>query len=110
MGFVGIADHPGDAREGGELFRSTLRITTRHDDTSRRIPRMKFADGIASLGIRRGGHRTRVYHHDVRIRGFIGRPEAVLAQLAFDSGAIGLRGPAAELFDAECVHGDILIA
>ena len=71
---------------------------------------MQFADGIASLGIRRGSYRTRVYHHDVRIRGFLGRREAVLAQLVFDSGTIGLRGPAAELFDVECVHGDILIA
>ena len=71
---------------------------------------MKFADGIASLGIRRGGYRASIQHNDVRIRGFICRCEATVEQLPLDSGAIGLRRPATELFDIKSPHGDILIS
>jgi hypothetical protein len=71
---------------------------------------VELADSVASLGIRRSGDRAGVYHHDVRIRGFIRGDEPTLAQLALDSGAIGLRGPAAELLDVKGWHTAILVA
>jgi len=107
---VGIANHPRDAGESRELFWRALGITTGHDDASRRISRMKFANGITSLGIRGGRDRAGVYHHDVRILGLSGGCEAAIEKLAFDSGAIGLRCPAAKLFNVKCPHEAILDA
>ena len=107
---VRIADHPGDARKSGELFWRALGIAAGYDDASRRIFRVNFADGIASLGIRRSRDRAGVYHYDVRIPRFIGRREAALEQLPFDSRAIGLRCPATKLFNVKSPHEAILSA
>jgi hypothetical protein len=107
---VGVANHPRDAPKSGELFWRALGITAGYDDASRRIFRVKFADGIASLGIRRSRDRAGVYHYDVRIPELIGRREAALEQLPFDSGTIGLRCPTTKLFNVKSPHEAILSA
>ena len=65
---------------------------------------VKFADGVAGLSIGCGGDRAGVQHHNVSSFGGLRRRAAAVEELALDGGAVGLGGPAAELFDEEGGH------
>ena len=60
-----IADHPGDAFQRGDFFRSALRVTAGDNDARGGIRAMNLADGVARLRIGRGRDRAGVQHHDV---------------------------------------------
>ena len=99
-----IADDPGDARQRGEFFGCALRVAARDDDAGSGVAGVDFADGIASLRIGCGGHGTSVYDDDVCGAGIRRGQASTITQLAFDRGAVGLRGAAAELFDVKGRH------
>jgi hypothetical protein len=101
---VGIADDPGDAWEGGEFFGSALGVAAGDDEAGRGILGVKLANRVACLSVGGSGYRARVENNDGG-RCWIGRGSAAtIEELAFDSGAIGLRGAAAELLDVEARH------
>ena len=62
---VGIADHEGDAGEGGNFFRRALGVTAGNDDARGGIGGMDFADGVAGLGIGRSSDGAGVEHDHV---------------------------------------------
>src|SRR5712691_7130155 len=99
-----IADNPGKAGKNGQFFGNALSVTAGDDYTNGGVCRMKLSNGIASLGIGGGRDRTSVDYHDVRGCSFGGGGATAVKQLAFEDGAIGLRGAAAKLFDVEGRH------
>lgn len=105
MGLVGVADNVRDAGESGEFFGSALGVTAGDDDARSGIAGVDFADGFAGLEVGRRGNGAGI-HDDVV--GGIRRPDrsaAAFEKLAFDGGAVSLRGAAAELLDKERRHG-----
>ena len=101
---MGVADDQGNAGESGEVVRCALSVTTGDNDASGGIRRVNLTDGVASLSVGGGRDRAGVENNDVGRRA-IGRDGAALiAQLALNGGAIGLRGAAAELFNVEGGH------
>ena len=102
--FVGIADDAGNAGETSNVLRGALRITTSDNDARGRIGRVDLADGVAGLRVGCGSDGASIENDHVGRRA-IGRGGAALvAQLALDGGAIGLRGATAKLFDIEGAH------
>lgn len=101
---VGIAHDEGNSRESGELFGRALGVAAGDDDARGRIGGVKFADGVARLGIGGSGDGASVQDDDIGRVSLGSDLAALFAQLAFDGGAIGLRGAAAKLFDVESGH------
>ena len=104
LGFVGIADDEGDAGKSGEFFGGTLGVAAGDNDASRGIGGVEFADGVAGLRVGGGGDGAGVEDDDVGDGRVRGKGKALLAELALDGGAVGLRGAAAELLDKESAH------
>jgi hypothetical protein len=104
LGFVGVADDPGDAGECGELFGGALGVAAGDNDASGGICGVEFSNGAAGLGVRGGGYCASVDDDYVGAGGFGRGSEASFEELAFEGGAIGLSGAAAELFDVKGVH------
>lgn len=101
---VGIADDEGNAREGGKFFRSTLGVTACDEDFGGGILRVDFADSVAGLRVGRGCNGAGVDYHEFGVVRRGGGDAAAIEELAFDRGAVGLGGAAAELFDVEGGH------
>ena len=103
MRLVRIADDEGDAGECGDFFRGALGVTAGDDDARGGFGGVDFADGVAGLGIGGCGDGAGVQHDHIGSCGF-GWYAALFAELAFDGGAVGLRGAAAELLNVEGGH------
>ncbi len=101
---VRIADDPGDAGEGGQLFGSALGVAASDDETDGGIGGAKFSDGVSGLGVGGGGDGASVDDDDVGTGGRGGNGTAAVEQLALEGGAVGLRGATTELFDEESGH------
>ena len=104
LGFAGIADDPGDAGEDGEFLGSTLGVAASDDHARGGIGGVKFANGVASLGVSGRSYGAGVDDDDVGIGGFVRGNVATVEELAFEGGTISLRGAAAELFYVEGGH------
>src|ERR1700675_1864579 len=104
LGFVGVADYDGDAGEGGEFFRGARGVAAGDDDFGDGVGGVEFADGVASLSVGGGGDSAGVEDDDVGGGCRRGRGTAAVEELAFDGGAVGLGGAAAELLDVEGGH------
>ena len=104
LGFVGVADHVGDAGESGEFFGGALGVTAGDDDFGGGFGGVEFADGVAGLGVGGGGDGTGVEDDDVGSVGRGGQTAATVEELALDGGAVSLGGAAAELLDVEGGH------
>ena len=102
---MGIANDEGNAGKGRKFFRSALGVAAGDENFGGWVLRMDFANGIASLNVSGGSDRAGVNDDEFRIKGGRGGRTAALAKLALDGGAVGLRGPAAELFDVKGGHG-----
>src|SRR5271157_4185010 len=102
---VRIPDNKGDSRENRQLFGGALGVAAGDDEACGGIGGVEFADGFARVAVRSGGDGTGVQNDDVRRTGVGGEFAALLAQLALDGGAIGLRCAAAKLFDVKRGHG-----
>ena len=104
MRLVGIADYIGDAGKNGEIFRGALGIASCDDNLGLGIGSVDFADSVAGLSVGGGGDGASVDDDEFGGGGIYGDRASLFAELALDSGTIGLRGAAAELFDVECGH------
>src|SRR5882762_9613691 len=104
LGFVGIADDPGDTGERGQFFGSALGITAGDDDANGGVGGMKLANGVAGLGVGGGGDGAGVDDDDVGGGGRGSGSAATVEQLALQGGAVGLGGAATELFDEKSRH------
>ena len=65
LGLVGIADYPGDAGQGSQLFGSALGVAAGYDEANSRVCGVKLADGFAGLGVGRRGDGAGVDDNDV---------------------------------------------
>jgi hypothetical protein len=104
LGFMGIADNPGDTGESGELFGGALGIAAGDDDANGGVCGVEFSNGVAGLGVGGSGDRAGIHDDEVSGRGFGCGGATAIEQLALDCGAIGLRGATAELLDIEGRH------
>ena len=104
LGFVGIADNPGDAGEGGQLFGRALGVAAGDDEADAGVGGVKLSNGVAGLGVGRGCDGTGVDDDDVSGGGSGCGGAAAVEQLALEGRAIGLGGTATELFDEEGRH------
>ena len=105
--FVGVADHAAHARQSGNFFRSALRVASGDDNFCQRILSLHSANG--SAGILIGGIRdcARIQDDEVGLSGG-GARQAAGFELAFESGAVGLGGAAAEVFHVVSGHTTIV--
>jgi hypothetical protein len=101
LGFVGVADDPGDAGELGEFFGGALGVAAGDDDLGGGILGVDFADGVAGLGIGGGGDGAGVHNYDAGCARICGGGAAAVEELTLEGGAVGLGGAAAELLDVK---------
>jgi hypothetical protein len=85
-----------------------LRVAAGDDDLRGGIYCVELADGIASLGVGGGGYGASVQDYHVGGAWRVCESAATIEELAFDGGAVGLGGAAAELFDVESGHRESL--
>ena len=102
--FVRVADHLGHAGQGGDFFRGALRIAAGDHDLRLRIFAMNAAYGGAGILVGGGSYGAGVEHDESGRGGLVGALQAPFQQLAFDGGAVGLGGPAAEICYVESCH------
>jgi len=107
-GFVGVADDVGDAGECGEFFRDALGVAAGDDDAGSGVVSMKFANSVAGLGVGRRSDCAGIKDDDVGGFGATGQRAATFQKLSLDGCAVGLGGTAAELFDVEGGHEEIV--
>ena len=99
-----VANDVRDTGEGGKVLWGALGVAAGDDDARGGIARVDFADGVAGLGIGGRGDGAGV---DDDVVGRVGRLDgraAAIEELAFDGGAVGLGGAAAELLEVEGRH------
>ncbi len=105
---VGISHHPFDARHGGQFIGCALRVATRHQDAGRGVLAMHAAHGLAHVFIRSLGDGTGIQHYQIRLAALRHRFQTLGGKKCFESGAIGLGGPAAEVLNEELTHWPLL--
>jgi hypothetical protein len=81
-----------------------LGVAAGYDEAGGGILGVDFADGVAGLGVGGGSYGAGVEDDDRGCCRIAGGRVAVVEELAFEGGAIGLRGAAAELLDVEGSH------
>ena len=104
---MGVADHGGNAGEGGDFLRSALRITSGDDDFCQGILAFNAADGGPRVLIRSVGDGAGVENDEIGLGGR-SMSQPTRFELAFERGAIGLRGAAPEVFYVVGGHGTYL--
>ncbi len=102
--FVGVADHGGDTGQGGNFFGSALGVASGDDDFCQRVLALHAADGGAGVLVGGIGYGTGIQYDEVGLRSR-GAGEAAGFELAFEGGAVGLRGAASEVFYVVGGHG-----
>lgn len=105
---VRIADDLAHAGQDCNFFRRSLRVAASDHDLSRGVLAMNAANGGAGVLVGCGGYGAGVKNYKLRFRSFTGTFQAALPQLAFESGTVRLRGPAAEIHHVESCHVSIL--
>lgn len=103
-GFMRIAHHQRNARQGGNLLGSPLRVTTSHHDTSFGVFPMNPSHGLSQVRIGIGGHGAGVEDHQIRAEGRFGWRHPGGQQLGFECRAVGLRGSATEILHVKPGH------
>jgi hypothetical protein len=99
-----VADDQVHSWQGGDLFRSALRIASGDDDSGFRVLAADSANRGARVLVGARSHRAGVEDYDGSLRGTGGTRKSALFELPFEGGAIGLIGAAAEVFDKESGH------
>lgn len=87
----------GHAGQSGDFFRGALRVAAGDHDPCVGIFAMNAADGGAGVLISGSGYGAGVENNESGFRGLVGPLQAAFAELAFDGGAVGLGGSAAEI-------------
>jgi hypothetical protein len=103
-----IADDEGDAFEGGDFLRSTLRVTSGDQNTGRGIDAMHTANGGTRILIGGGGYGAGVEDDDFGFGSRVGSQQSVPGQLTLDRCAIGLSSATTEVFYIETSHESII--
>ncbi len=96
-----IAHHPGHTRQGGQLLRGPLRVAARDQNPRPGVGAVEPADELAGVVVGGGRDRAGVHHHQVGAAGVAAGTVAAGGQLLGQGRAVGLRGPAAEIFHVE---------
>ncbi len=101
--FVGIADDPLHAVEGGRLLGLALGVAAGHENGRARILAAQAADFAARVAVRLGGDGAGVDH--VHVGCVAGRDggQPPRGEVGGDGRPVGLRRAAAEVFDGESV-------
>jgi hypothetical protein len=102
-----IADHGGDAGEGGDFLGSALGVASGDDDFSQRILALHATDGGAGVLIGGIGDGAGVHYYQVGFSGE-GRGKAASFELTFEGGTVGLSGTASEVLNVEGGHGTMV--
>ena len=104
FGFVRVADDKRNTGESSEFFGGALGITAGDEDFGRGILRVYFPDGVSGLSVGCSGDGASVDDDKFRAVWRRNRGATAVEQLALDSGAVGLGGAAAELFEVKGGH------
>ena len=99
-----IAHDETDSRENRKLLWSALSVTASDNNLCGGTGSVKFADGVARLGIGSSGDRAGVQNNDVGLVTAGSEMASLFAQLALDGGSIGMRRATAKLFDVKRRH------
>jgi hypothetical protein len=105
---VRVADHLRNARQGSDFFRSALGVAAGDHDLAAGILAVDAADGGARVLISGRSHAARINYHYFGLSRGLGWLKPAVAELAFDSRAVGLGGAAAEVLYIETGHVSIL--
>lgn len=105
---VGVADDGGDAGQRGDFCGGTLGVASGDNDVCIRILAADAADGGAGVLIGGAGDGASIQYDDFGIGGF-GAMMTARFELAFEGGAVGLRGAASEVLDVKRGH-EIIVA
>jgi hypothetical protein len=101
---VRVSDYGTYACEGGDLFRSTLRVATGDYDLGFGILSMNAADSGTSVPVSSGGYGAGVEDNDSGLGGLAGSFQASLLKLTLDGSAVRLGSAAAEIYYVESCH------
>ena len=102
--FVRISDDEVHAWQGCDLIGGSLGVTSGHYDSGVGILAANSADGGAGILVCARCYRARIQHYNRSLRGAGGASQALLFELAFESGAIGLRGATAKILYKKSGH------
>jgi hypothetical protein len=103
-----VPDYQINAWKGRKFLRRPLRVAAGNDYSGFRITAARAADGSARILLGCGGDTTGIQHDKACILRGISRFHAMFLELALYSGAISLRGAAAEIFYVKTGHRTIL--
>jgi len=101
---VGISDDEVDARQSRNLLSSALGITAGDDDFRLRILPAHPAYGGSRILVGAGRDRAGIQNYHRSMRGRRSANHPLLFELAFKSGAIGLRGATAKILYKKSGH------
>ncbi len=100
---MAVAHNSGNPRHRSQLFRSALRIATRHHNSRIWISPVSAANERSRGTVRLCGHAARIHHHNIRCCGIaVSQPRS--AQVAAYRLAIGARRSASEMFNVKLRH------
>src|SRR5687767_14265063 len=106
-----VSDDPGNSGQLGDLLRRTLRVTTRNENTGRRIIPMRTSNRMAHIVVCVGSYRASVQHDEILRPCVSGGAIPASLQDGANRGSIGLRSPASEVLYDKLLHdGNILAA
>ncbi len=105
FGFVGIAHHPFDAGQRGQLIGRALGIAAGDENARLRIFAMDAAHGLAHVFVGERSDGAGVQNDEVGGAAIGSGFEAAGDELGFEGRAIGLVGATTEVLDEEAGHG-----
>ena len=101
---VGISNDEVDARQSRDLLRSALGITSGNDNSRLGILPPYPANGGARIPVGAGCDRAGIQDHNRSLGGVGSASYPLLFELAFKSGAIGLRGATTKILYKKSGH------
>ena len=102
--FVGVSDHQVHAGQSSNFVGRPLRVTSCDYDSGLGILAAHSADGGARVLVRSGRDGAGIEHYDRGLSGARSTSQPVLFELAFESGAIGLRGATTKILYKKSGH------
>lgn len=103
-----VTNDTGDPRQGRNLLRRSLRVTSGNHDLAVRILAQSAADSCPRVLFGGGGNRTGVENDPFSGSRVTGPFQASFSELLLDGRAIRLSGPTAEIFYVKTCHRTIL--
>ena len=104
MILVAVADHGGDAGQGGDFLRRSLGIAAGDDDAGLGIGSTDAADVGAGVAVGLGGDGAGVHHDHIGVPQVGGGERVQAVEAGGDGVSVGLAGAASEIFHMEPGH------